>query len=98
MACIYTFVNKIPHVFRLRTGTRTFYGQEGVFPSVCELPREPHVSKYAVQKLGDNTFVNLSLNKEVWRIEGGKSNFSFFPVEIYFRINKQVLKSMFLLS
>lgn len=46
MACIYTFVNKIPHIFRLRTCTQTFYGQEGVFPSVCELPREPHISKF----------------------------------------------------
>lgn len=78
MACIYTFVNKIPHIFRLRTCTQTFYGQEGVFPSVCELPREPQVSKYAVQKLEDNTFVNLSLNEEIGRIEGRKSNFSLF--------------------
>lgn len=55
MACIYTFVNRIPHIFRLRTCTRTFYGQEGVFPPACELPRELHISKYAAPKLGDNT-------------------------------------------
>lgn len=55
MACIYTFVNRIPHIFRLRTCTRTFYGQEGVFPPACELPGALHISKYAALKLGDNT-------------------------------------------